>query len=200
MRYVLAMRDRRPSGFTMLELLGVLVIIGIAAGISVYRVNYWRYRMDGNVRLVQNFIIAAQQVAIRNNVLVRVMVDANDHRLSRSEIEDPTAPPVRQYSFSLQEGARFVVPASTIDGVAADGLITGPGRDLDLPCAALKPCFRLSSGGQVVPPTGSGAGDVVIYLGSPRGIADDLRAIQVIGATARAVGWSRGSGVWRRMN
>jgi hypothetical protein len=184
----------------MIEIIGVLLIVGIAAGISVYRVNYWRYRMDGNVRLVQNFIIAAQQVAIRNNVVVRVMVDANDHLLSRAEIEDPTQSPVRLQAFPLQEGARFVVPASTIDGVAADGLVTGPGRDLDLPCAALKPCFRLSSGGQVVPPSGSGAGDVVIYLGSPRGIANDLRAIQVIGATARAVGWSRASGAWRRMN
>ena len=73
----------RRVGFTLFEIIGVLAIIGIAAGMAVYRVNYWRYRMDGNARLVQNFIIAAQQVAVRKNVQVQVMLDADGHRLRR---------------------------------------------------------------------------------------------------------------------
>jgi type II secretory pathway pseudopilin PulG len=190
----------RRVGFTLFEIVGVLAIIGIAAGMAVYRVNYWRYRMDGNARLVQNFIIAAQQVAVRKNVQVQVMLDADGHRLRR--IEDYNANGLMDTGDTamyrpLQERARFAAPASTIDGASA-AILTGPGaRETG---NALQRAFLISPSGQLLPASGSGAGDVVMYLGSPRGVATDARAVGVIGATGRTVFYSNARGSWRKVD
>ena len=155
----------RRAGFTLFEIIGALVIIGIAAGMAVYRVNYWRYRMDGNARLVQNFIIAAQQVAVRKNVQVQV--------------------------------ARFAAPLTTLDGATA-AILTGPGaRETG---NALQRAFLISPAGQLLPATGNAAGDVVIYLGSPRAVSTDARAVGVIGATGRTVFYSNARGAWRKVD
>ena len=190
-------RSRR-AGFTLFEIIGALAIIGIAAGMAVYRVNYWRYRMDGNARLVQNFIIAAQQVAVRKNVQVQVMLDADAHRLRR--IEDYNANGLMDTGDTasyrpLQEGARFAAPGTTVDG-ATPAILTGPGaRETG---NALQRAFLISPAGQLLSATGSGAGDVVLYLGSPRGLANDARAVAVVGATGRTVFYSNARGSWRK--
>lgn len=192
-------RSRR-AGFTLFELIGVLAIMGVAAGMAVYRVNYWRYRMDGNARLVQNFIIAAQQVAVRKNVQVQVMLDADAHRLRR--LEDYNGNGAMDTGDTvmyrpLQERARFEAPARTIDGAAA-AILTGPGaRETG---NALQRAFLISPSGQLLAAAGSGAGDVVIYLASPRGIATDARAVGVIGATGRTVFYSNARGSWRKVD
>jgi len=192
-------RSRR-AGFTLFEIIGALAIIGIAAGMAVYRVNYWRYRMDGNARLVQNFIIAAQQVAVRKNVQVQVMLDAGAHRLRR--VEDYNANGLMDTGDTtayrpLQEGARFAAPGVTVDGAAA-AILTGPGaRETG---NALQRAFLISPSGQLLAAAGSGAGDVVIYLASPRGIATDARAVGVIGATGRTVFYSNARGSWRKVD
>ena len=192
-------RSRR-AGFTLFELIGVLAIMGIAAGMAVYRVNYWRYRMDGNARLVQNFIIAAQQVAVRKNVQVQVMLDADAHRLRR--LEDYNGNGAMDTGDTvmyrpLQERARFEAPARPIDGAAA-AILTGPGaRETG---NALQRAFLISPSGQLLAAAGSGAGDVVIYLASPRGIATDARAVGVIGATGRTVFYSNARGSWRKVD
>jgi len=72
-------RSRR--GFTFIEILMVFALIGLIAGFAVTRMSFWGYRMDANIRLMQNAIIGAQQTAITRNVAVQVMFDANEHRL-----------------------------------------------------------------------------------------------------------------------
>ena len=97
----------------------------------------------------------------------------------------------------LQERARFAAPASTIDGATA-AILTGPGaRETG---NALQRAFLISPSGQLLPASGSGAGDVVMYLGSPRGIATDARAVGVIGATGRTVFYSNAGGSWRKVD
>lgn len=192
-------RSRR-SGFSLFELLGVFVIIGIAAGMALYRVNYWRYRMDANARLVQNFVIAAQQVAIRKNVQVQVLVDAGVHRLRR--IEDYNANGSMDtgdtaYYRPLFDGVRFAAPTTTIDGATA-ATLTGPGARQT--GNAQQRAVLISPAGQLLPASGAGAGDVVIYLGSPRAIAGDERAVAVIGATGRTLFYSRARGSWQRVD
>lgn len=191
-------RRSRRAGFTLFEVIGALVLIAIATGMATYRVNYWRYRMDGNARLVQNFIIAAQQVAVRKNVQVQVMLDADAHRLRR--IEDYNGNGLMDTGDTamyrpLADGARFAAPTTTIDGAVA-AVLTGPGtRETG---NALQRAFLISASGQLLPATGSGAGDVVLYLGSPRRLASDERAVAVIGATGRTRFHTKAGGAWRR--
>jgi Tfp pilus assembly protein FimT len=193
-----ASRRGRSSGFSFLELVLVIVLIGLATRAFVVRFNYWRYRMDGNVRLVQNAILAAQQTAVQRNVQVQVMIDADQHRVRI--LQDYNANGIMDAGDTavyrpLVDGARFAAPGRTLDGAAAS-FVTGAGmRETG---NALQRAFLITPGGQVSPSSGSGAGDVVVYLGSPRRVTTDERAVQVIGATTRSVFWSRVSGQWRQ--
>ena len=47
---------------------------------------------------------------------------------------------------------------------------------------------------------GSLSGDVVVYIGSPRKLPEDFRAMTIVGATSRTGFWSNGGGVWMKRN
>lgn len=184
-------RARASRGFTIIELVMVLALIGVAVGFAVTRISFWGYRMDANIRLMQNAIIGAQQTAITKNVAVQVMFDANNHRLrilqdyNNNGVMDATDT-VRYRP--LADGARFVSPLTTIDGVAA-AYMTGPGV-----VETGNPMQRAIRIG----PNGALSGDAVVYIGSPRQLADDYRALTIVGATARTGFWSHGGGAWRQ--
>ncbi len=184
----------RPArGFTFIEILMVMALIGIIAGFAVTRVSWWGYRMDANIRLMQNAIIGAQQTAITKNVNVQVMFDANAHRLRI--LQDFNNDGVMDASDSvryrpLADGARFQAPPETIDGVPAT-YMTGPGV-----IETGNPQQRTIR----IAPNGSVSGDAVIYIGSPRQRPEDFRAMTIVGATARTGFWSRGGGSWVQRN
>jgi prepilin-type N-terminal cleavage/methylation domain-containing protein len=184
-------RPRRSRGFTLIEILMVMALIGIIAGFAVTRVSYWSYRMDANIRLLQNVIIGAQQLAITKNVTVQVMFDANEQRARI--LQDYNNNGVMDASDTvryrpLADGAEFQSPPTTIDGVAA-AYITGPGAiETGNP---LQRAIRIA-------PNGSLSGDAVVYIGSPRRISADFRALTIVGATARTGFWSLNGGAWRQ--
>jgi acetyl-CoA synthetase len=133
----------------------------------------------------------AQQTAITKNVAVQVMFDANNHRLrilqdyNNNGVMDATDS-VRYRP--LADGAEFQSPPGTIDGVAA-AYMTGSGVvETGNP---LQRAIRIG-------PNGALSGDAVIYIGSPRRLPADFRAMTIIGATARTGFWSRGGGSWRQ--
>jgi prepilin-type N-terminal cleavage/methylation domain-containing protein len=186
----MARANRRPA-FTLIEILMVLALIGIVAAFGVTRVGFIGYRMDANIRLLQNAIIGAQQTAIQRNTRVQVMFDADAHRvrtlLDFNENGVMDAGDSVHYR-PLADGARFQAPPTTIDGAAA-AYMTGPGRvETGNP---LQLAIRIA-------PNGSLSGDVVVYVGSARRRAEDLRALTIIGATARTGFWSYASGTWRQ--
>lgn len=180
---------RRFPGFTLIEILMVIALIGIVVGFSVTKVSFWSYRLDANIRLLQNAIIGAQQLAITRNVTVQVMFDANEHRIRI--LQDFNNDGVMDVSDSvryrpLADGAEFQSPPTSIDGAPA-AYITGPGA-----ISTGNPMQRAI----VIAPNGSLSGDAVVYIGSPRRIADDFRAMTIVGATARTGFWSHGGGAW----
>jgi prepilin-type N-terminal cleavage/methylation domain-containing protein len=179
----------RRRAFTLIEILMVIALIGVVAGFAVTRFSYWSYRMDANIRLLQNAIIGAQQTAITRNVNVQVMFDANAHRVrvlqdfNNNGVMDATDS-VRYRP--LADGAQFQSPPTTIDAIAS-AYMTGPGViETGNP---LQRAIRIE-------PNGSVSGDVVVYIGSPRNLPEDFRALTIVGATARTGFWSRASGTW----
>jgi prepilin-type N-terminal cleavage/methylation domain-containing protein len=186
------MRRPRPlRGFTLVEILFVVALIGLAAGFAISRVSFWGYRMDANIRLLQNAIIGAQQTAITKNVAVQVMFDANEHRLrilqdyNNNGVMDATDT-VRYRP--LADRAMFLSPPTTIDGVGA-AYMTGAG------------VVQTGNPQQLairIGPNGALSGDAVVYIGSPRRVAEDFRALTIVGATERTGFWSNGAGTWRQ--
>lgn len=184
-------RPRRRPGFTIVEMAIALGIAAILAALALPAIDFNRYRMDANARLVQNRLIWAQSQAVQRNmqILVQLYYDANQFRI----VEDSTADAAytngeRVYYTTLAEGMKFVTPPTTVDG-ATPYYATGAGVTT----------FGTGNYPQMVfYPTGSSSGDAVIYLGSPRGRPQDNRAIKVTGATSKMSFYRMGSdGVWR---
>src|SRR5688572_24837707 len=107
----------RRRAFTLIEILMVIALIGVVAGFAVTRFSYWSYRMDANIRLLQNVIIGAQQTAITRNVTVYVTFDATQHRVrilqDHNGDGDMTVPPDSVRYHPLADGAQFLSPPTT---------------------------------------------------------------------------------------
>ena len=54
-------RRRARRGFTLLELIVVLIMVGIIAGMAVPRMNYEKYRADAAMRTVRTVLQGAQR-------------------------------------------------------------------------------------------------------------------------------------------
>ncbi len=180
----------RRRAFTLIEVLMVMALIGIVSGWAISRVNASGYKMDSNIRMLQNVLIGAQQTAITRNVNVQVMFDAANSRV-RTLLDadnDGTASNGETVTYRGLDGARFLTPSTSIDG-AAVFYMTGPGViETGNP---LQRAIRIA-------PNGALSGDVVVYLGTAAARLQDLRALAITGATARTAFWSRATGAWRR--
>jgi prepilin-type N-terminal cleavage/methylation domain-containing protein len=180
----------RRRAFTLIEVLMVMALIGIVAGWAVSRFSASGYKMDSNVRMMQNMLIGAQQTAITRNVNVQVMFDAvNDRvRVLLDADNDGTASAGETVTYRGLDGAQFLTPTVSIDG-AAEFYMTGPGAiETGNP---LQRAIRIA-------PNGSLSGDVVVYIGTVAGRTTDLRALAITGATARTAFWSYLTGTWCR--
>ncbi|MBX3174648.1 MAG: type II secretion system protein [Gemmatimonadaceae bacterium] len=181
--------SRRPA-FTLIEILLVMTLIGIVGAWAITRVTNSGYRMDSNIRMLQNVLIGAQQTAIQRNINVQVMFDAaNDRvRVLLDTDGDGTASSGETVTYRGLDGAHFLTPAVSIDG-SPEFYLTGPGViETGNP---LQRAIRIA-------PNGSLSGDVVLYVGTVSNRPQELRALAVTGATARTAFWSYATGNWRR--
>jgi prepilin-type N-terminal cleavage/methylation domain-containing protein len=175
--------------FTLIEIMMVVVLLGIVMGFAISRVNFTSYRMDANIRLLQNVLIGAQQTAITRNVEVQVMFDAaNDRvRILQDTDGDDAVSASETVTYRALDNASFMTPTTTVDGALAFYL-TGAGVvETGNP---LQRAVRFA-------PNGTLTGDVVLYIGFSADRPDDMRAVAISGATARTTFWSHGSGAWR---
>ena len=72
---------RRLRGFTVIELLMVITVIGLMAGFAIPRIDLTRYRVDGSARLVRTLMMAASRNAITRQSNVIVSFDSTYGRL-----------------------------------------------------------------------------------------------------------------------
>ena len=170
-----------------------MALIGIVAGWAVTRMTSTRYRMDANIRMLQNALIGAQQTSIARNMPVQVMFDASTENNHRVRIlldadDDGTASVSETVSYRALDGARFLTPSNTIDG-ELEAYATGPGLVTGRP--ALQQAIRIA-------PNGALGGDVVIYIGTAPTRPSEQRALAITGATARTAFWSHATGSWAR--
>jgi prepilin-type N-terminal cleavage/methylation domain-containing protein len=83
--------NRRPTaGFTLIEVLMVVVVIGLIAGVAIPRLNVNQYRVDAGVRSVASMLTQAQRMAVTQqyNVNVLFVTDQNAIRMHEDADND----------------------------------------------------------------------------------------------------------------
>ena len=194
-------RSRVRSGFTMIEMAIVIGVVAILAAITLPNVDFSRWRMDSNMRAVQNQLIGAQMLSVQKKVRViltfvynegqfRVVQDQNNDGLWGGS--EP-----RNWR-TLAEKMKIVTPPTTIDG-ASPYYATGPGiRYVGITGTSGLACNSCPT--MDIDPTGSTSGDVVVYFGSGKSASKaDYRAVQIYGSTSKVKLWRmQDDGTWKQ--
>jgi prepilin-type N-terminal cleavage/methylation domain-containing protein len=121
-------RPPRRSGFTLIELVTALVVIGVVAGIAVPRFTGWVRvtRVDSMAAEFVTDVSYARMVAVRSGRRTQLRVDAaaRRHEIFRAN-PDGSWHPVRTVSWSQTPGASFG-PTATLDFDTRGLMVTGP--------------------------------------------------------------------------
>ncbi|HEY7237114.1 MAG TPA: prepilin-type N-terminal cleavage/methylation domain-containing protein [Gemmatimonadaceae bacterium] len=177
------------SGFTVIELIVVMVVVSIVMALALPRVDITRYRADGRVQIVRKAVQQAQRTSLvrQHDVIVsfdttrqrmRVALDANnDGAITAGEIITWQA---------LSDGGKFLIPSIRVDGSSA------PSNPID--ASQLKSVSGMPS--IVFHRDGSVSADVTIYFSSGLASPTEFRAVRVLQGTGRT-DWFRFNGtVW----
>lgn len=182
------------GGFSLPELLIVLVVIGIMSAFVLPRIEILRYRLDGSVRGFATALVMAQRAAVNRQHDVVVAFDTANGRLRIHEDADNDGvmeDGERVRYVRLDEGVRFGLgSAPTRNGMTEPVTFSDTQEGL--------PAVRFHR-------SGSASTQGAFYLTSDRSIGDaryaeDSRAVEVERSTGRAAwfayestGWEQGS-------
>jgi prepilin-type N-terminal cleavage/methylation domain-containing protein len=183
--------DRRRSGFTIIEILMVVVLIGLIAGIAIPRLKIGSYRVNGAARSVASLLARAQRLAVTNQYDVNVLFDVAGNAIRVHEDADAdnvidNNERVRRYP--LGDGVEF-------------GLGGAPQR----PAGAGPVTFTRQLAGQaelIFRRDGSASENGAIYITTPNaqaaGRVNDARSIEVVRATGRPQWYTYQGSAWVR--
>jgi Tfp pilus assembly protein FimT len=180
MQFRSLVRDRR--GYSVGELLWVIVILSIVAALAIPRLDWMKFRINAEVRNISLQMTYAQRLAVSLQHNVQVTVNHATRRLIVDEDRnnDGTyAPSERRRVVQLDDGVNF----------ERNGMP-------DLPAPA--PTTELFT--IIYRRDGSADQAGVIFLNSIRGVNmgtnGDGRALEITRATGRATSYSYASGAW----
>lgn len=189
-----SVRSRRQRGFTLVEMLIVITMIGIMTGMALWRVDVARYQVNGDIQAIGTTLIASQREAIakQHNVIVvfdtagsrlRIIWDANNNGAFDADEHSRVVPLGDRVQFGLGTAPAMAFGSSAIDFTQTE---TSSG----LPEVTF---YRNGSASEA-----GGA-----YITSRRSIGDpkyafDNRAMRVERATGRAEWWHYNGTTWMR--
>lgn len=189
--------QRRPSlvqarrGMTLLELIVVLIMVSIIAGMAVPRLNYEKYRADAALRTVRIVLQGAQRNAIMRQTDVVVAFDVSNNQMQLVEDANNNCQynsGERVTSRPLEEGAKFAVPTS------------GYGSTPPTAVSGANMCTMRGFPAIQFLRDGATSTDLDVYLTSSRGVASDFRLVRVTMATGRTDAYRYSGSTWVRMN
>jgi type II secretory pathway pseudopilin PulG len=179
------------SGYTLIQVMIVLVLIAIIGSITLPKISMSRYRADGAMRVVQSVLQQAERGAVQRQMevivsfdtagqRVRLAYDANGNHLVDAGEEVHWKP--------LEEGSRFAVPSIGVNGAVGTS-ITGS---------------NISKSAEGYPTIyyhrdGASSSSAEVYLRSSTSTdSNGFRALLVTQATGRVDLYRYGSGIWQR--
>ncbi len=179
------------AGFTMIETLIVLVIIGVMAAIGLPRLDFFRYRADGAAVQVRALLMQAQRDAIVRQHDLVVSIDTSRGRLILAYDQNNDgliAASERLRIQSLPENNRFARPPKNL---GASGLTEfGPLRARAVKTVSGFPSVVFRRDGSVSSP-------LEVYTTSARGSDRDFRVTTVVEATGRTAILRYNGAAWK---
>ena len=177
---------RGDAGYTLGELLWVIVILGVIAGLAMPRLDWMRYRLNSEVRNVQMQLAYAQRLAVTLQHNVQITIDQVQRRLIVEEDANNDG------IFAANERRRVI---QQDDGINFKR-VGAPNLPAPAPTTVMSQIIYQRDG--------SADQSGVVFMNTERGFnlgtPKDARALEIIRATGRAVtykytpsGWLRGS-------
>lgn len=188
----LPVRSARTAGFTVVELVMVLVMIGLLAGFAIPKLNVARLKSDGAARLVRLAVMNAQRTSITRQSNTIVSFDLTNSRIRVVEDynnNDTLNTSDRVYWRSLPEGVKFRTPtmARVVGGTATSAL---QGSELRTVSSYQSIIFRRD---------GSASTDMEIYFSARANVPNEYRALTINPATGRSDLYRWGGSSWVRL-
>ncbi len=167
---------RRP-GFTMIEIVIVLVMMAVIAGMAIPKLNLSQFRADAAAQQVRSVFQTAQRTSLTRQYDVIVSVDTTQFGLRIAEdVNNDGSIQVSEWKFwrPTGEGNRFAIPPRGISVASVSSPVVGAGlRTVDgMPSV-------------IFHRDGSTSTDAEIYVESSHKGRTDYRAIAVTRATGR---------------
>lgn len=178
------MKARRPAGYTLIEIMVVITLIGLMVRIAVPRVNVNKYRVDAAARVARGALQQAGRLSVQRQFDVLVVFDTTQNGINI--IEDNNNNGVidageRILYKPLEEGAHFARPATGVNGAVAGALVGGAiGAVGGMPSVT----FHRD---------GASSTDLQVYMTSRTSNPADFRGISLVQSTGRT-DWYRLAG------
>jgi prepilin-type N-terminal cleavage/methylation domain-containing protein len=165
------------SGFTLVELVIVVIMLGVIAAMAIPKLNMSQYRADGGAQQVRSVFQTAQRTSLTRQYDVIVSMDTVAGTLQIAEdVNNDGIIQSTEWKFkrSLGEGNTFAMPPKGVNGTVAASVVG----------ATLKTINGLPS--VIFHRDGTSNSNTEIYLQSNYKGRVDFRAVTLTRATGRA--------------
>lgn len=185
------MRHYPRHGFTLLEIMIVIVLIAILGAMAIPRIHTASYKADEGAHVVQAVMQQGQRSAVQRQSNVVVSIDTVKNRVRtwndvNNNFVVDTNESVRWRS--LEEGNRFAKAPKGVNGGTPSSPIVSSNVKQS-PDGYPSVIFRRD---------GAASGNVEVYLRSESTDTNDYRAIVVTQATGRVDMYRYGGNKWRK--
>jgi type II secretory pathway pseudopilin PulG len=185
-------RKHREVGFTLIEIVIIMVMIGVMLVLAIPRLNLQRYRTDGAIQGLRSVLMQAQRTALVRQYDVVVSIDTANHALQwweDSNNDGIIEASEHTRTYPLNDAVRFAIPPVGISGPVSSSVVGSHLGTLNgLPTITFTR-------------DGAASTDLQLYIAGPADPNVTYRALQLGQATGRtdwylynaqANSWKRG--------